>query len=416
MVIPFFGILAIFICLDLWVWVGFDRMLRRLAHGWLWRWMLAILMVPPMAFILLTLLAFHRMARAHPYIPPLLGAYAYIWHFLILGPTVLGLASCLLVRRLVQAYREVRVRLQRNNADPPAVPMAEPPAPATFPVWSRRGFLTAAAFALPPLASFSLVKVGMAQRGQFRIRRFELAIAGWPAPLDGLTIALVADVHAGIFSTPKMLSDVADATNNLRADLVLLGGDLVNMTHADLPSALDMVMRMEGRYGLYMVEGNHDVIEPARDFEAVCRKRGVRLLVNEVETIAPRGVPIQLLGTRWDVSSPTTTQAAAMAQSVATVACDRDLTLFPILLAHHPHRWDEAAARGIPLVLSGHTHGGQIMLTPTIGAGPLRFKYWSGLYQKPGSSLIVSNGVGNWFPLRVNAPAEILHITLHPVS
>jgi len=94
----------------------------------------------------------------------------------------------------------------------------------------------------------------------------------------------------------------------------------------------------------------------------------------------------------------------------------RDLTLFPILLAHHPHSWDEAAARGIPLVLSGHTHGGQIMLTPTIGAGPLRFKYWSGLYQKPGSSLIVSNGVGNWFPLRVNAPAEILHITLHPVS
>ncbi len=53
------------------------------------------------------------------------------------------------------------------------------------------------------------------------------------------------------------------------------------------------------------------------------------------------------------------------------------------------------------------------MLTRSIGGGPLRFRYWSGVYQKPGSSLIVSNGVGNWFPLRINAPAEIVHLTLH---
>jgi predicted MPP superfamily phosphohydrolase len=56
------------------------------------------------------------------------------------------------------------------------------------------------------------------------------------------------------------------------------------------------------------------------------------------------------------------------------------------------------------------------MLTSRIGAGPLRFRYWSGLYQQdhPGSNLIVSNGVGDWFPLRINAPAEIVHVTLHP--
>ena len=53
------------------------------------------------------------------------------------------------------------------------------------------------------------------------------------------------------------------------------------------------------------------------------------------------------------------------------------------------------------------------MLTDNIGAGPLRFKYWTGLYEKPASKLLVSNGVGNWFPLRINAPAELVHITLH---
>jgi predicted MPP superfamily phosphohydrolase len=52
------------------------------------------------------------------------------------------------------------------------------------------------------------------------------------------------------------------------------------------------------------------------------------------------------------------------------------------------------------------------MLTPHIGPGPLVYKYWSGLYEKPDAKLIVSNGVGNWFPLRINAPAEIVHITL----
>ena len=85
---------------------------------------------------------------------------------------------------------------------------------------------------------------------------------------------------------------------------------------------------------------------------------------------------------------------------------------FPILLAHHPHFFDSASLAGIPLVLSGHTHGGQIMLNDHIGAGAFRFKYISGLYQRGGSNLIVNNGLGNWFPLRINAPAELIHITL----
>jgi len=68
---------------------------------------------------------------------------------------------------------------------------------------------------------------------------------------------------------------------------------------------------------------------------------------------------------------------------------------FPILLAHHPHAFDTAAAAGIPLTLAGHTHGGQLMLNERLGAGPVMFRYWSGLYRKPdGNALFVSNGVG----------------------
>ena len=52
------------------------------------------------------------------------------------------------------------------------------------------------------------------------------------------------------------------------------------------------------------------------------------------------------------------------------------------------------------------------MLTPEFGAGPIMFRYWSGLYRKGKAALVVGNGTGNWFPLRVNAPAEIVEVTL----
>ena len=120
--------------------------------------------------------------------------------------------------------------------------------------------------------------------------------------------------------------------------------------------------------------------------------------------------PFQMLGTRW-----TGGDDGSIYRSVADTCAQRDFSLFPILMAHHPHAWETAAACGIPLVIAGHTHGGQIMLTQNIGGGPIRFRYWTGLHTNPklNSQLLISNGVGNWFPLRVNAPAEILQVVMH---
>ena len=74
--------------------------------------------------------------------------------------------------------------------------------------------------------------------------------------------------------------------------------------------------------------------------------------------------------------------------------------------------FDAAAAVGFPLTLAGHTHGGLIALTRDVTAGSLMFRYTSGLYTRGDCKLLVSNGTGNWFPLRINAPAEILDVTL----
>ena len=85
---------------------------------------------------------------------------------------------------------------------------------------------------------------------------------------------------------------------------------------------------------------------------------------------------------------------------------------FPILLTHHPHAFDAAVKAALPLTLAGHTHGGQWMFDRQHGLGPALFRYWSGLYTRGHSQMIISNGVGNWLPLRINAPAEIVHLTL----
>src|SRR5207302_7240566 len=137
------------------------------------------------------------------------------------------------------------------------------------------------------------------------------------------------------------------------------------------------------------------------------------LLVNESRALRIRGRPVQLLGLPWERDE------ARIVNSVRQLARQIVPGAFPILLAHHPHAFDAAAAAGIPLTVAGHTHGGQLMLSDGVGFGPLLYRYWSGLYRKPergGASLVVSNGVGNWFPLRTGAPAEIIQLTLRAVA
>jgi predicted MPP superfamily phosphohydrolase len=264
---------------------------------------------------------------------------------------------------------------------------------------------------LPPVFTFDLTGVAMAQLNSFRVRRFALPIVDLPNELDGMTIAQVSDMHVGRFTKGEVLEKTVRIVNEMQADLVLLTGDLINDALADLDTGLDLARRMESRFGRAIIEGNHDLIENPREFETRVRASGIPFLLNEAMIVEVRGVPVQLLGTRW----PRVYGAerdAAIAQDVRKLMEHRDSSAFPILLAHHPHSFDAAAEAGLPLTLSGHTHGGQLMLNEQLGFGPAMFRYWSGLYERGQSKLIVSNGVGNWYPLRVNAPAEIIHLTL----
>jgi predicted MPP superfamily phosphohydrolase len=219
-----------------------------------------------------------------------------------------------------------------------------------------------------------------------------------------MRIAHVTDIHVGRFTDGRQLRRIVEATNQLRADVVLLTGDLINNSLTDLPAGIDAVSQMQSRHGSYLCVGNHDLMDDGPEFVRRTRER-LPLLLDDSRTVLHKGHPVQFLGLPW------ARQEEAIERSVHRLLSQRMLDAFPILLAHHPHAFDAAADAGIPLILAGHTHGGQLMLTKNIGFGRV-YRYWSGLYTKHASSLVVSNGVGNWFPLRVNAPAEIVHITL----
>jgi predicted MPP superfamily phosphohydrolase len=171
------------------------------------------------------------------------------------------------------------------------------------------------------------------------------------------------------------------------------------------------------RYGIFACIGNHDQIDSRADFVTYTRRR-LPLLINQRRRLNIDGERITIAGIDYAFSSrsgggfPDRNRA-----NVAATLTGHDPGLDGplIAMAHHPHTWDALAAAGVPLTLSGHTHGGQLMLTPPgerpeVGIGRLLFRYTRGFYHAGGSSLFVNSGVGNWFPLRLHAPAEIVQI------
>lgn len=307
----------------------------------------------------------------------------FLWHLLVLPPW--------LVWQLARSLALGALKLSRQGED-------------AAPAVSRREFLTTAATFAPAVLVSGGAALGEWQLEQFRVRRLAVPVTGLPPALDGLTIAHVSDIHIGRFTRSAVLERIVRTTNDLNADFVFLTGDLINFALRDLPAGIDLVRGLRGQHGVFLCEGNHDLIENGPEFRRQMLHFDLPFLRGDAAEVNVRGTKVQVLGFPWVYGDEANARAFAALDDV------RRNDAFPILLAHHPHAFD--SAKNYPLTLAGHTHGGQLMLNEHIGFGPWFFRYWSGLYQREGRSLVVSNGVGNWFPIRAAAPAEIVHLTL----
>ncbi len=277
---------------------------------------------------------------------------------------------------------------------------------------SRRAFLARGMEGLT-VASFGAATYGVFQgRSGYEITETSIPVRDIPAALDGFTIGLVSDIHSSSFMTKKQMDAYCEALMSLATDLIVIPGDFVNSQTEEVYPFAESFSALHAPCGVYGVMGNHDFYAP--DPDRVAREVdgcGVRLLRNDSVIIGKNGARFALLGVD-DVGR--SDRAMSHMQSAARGVPDM---LPRVLLCHRPYFLEEAAAMGMDLVLSGHTHGGQIVLghigplalTPAAFASP----YIWGKYSRGRTQMYVSRGIGTvGLPMRVNCPPELTRITL----
>jgi predicted MPP superfamily phosphohydrolase len=237
-------------------------------------------------------------------------------------------------------------------------------------------------------------------RHQLQVVRKSLPVSGLPPALDGLRIGLITDLHHSEMVPIRDVVRAAVLMMNERPDLIVLGGDYV--TWGDRYYAVpcsEALARLNAPLGVYAVLGNHD---DDREVPAALSSNGFEVLRDARTTIIARGEKLELAGVRFWTRRP---------REIARVLRGAGRPL--ILLAHDPRRLTEAAELDVGLVLSGHTHGGQVVL-PVVGAIAARmFPIVAGAGFRSDTSIFVSRGVGTvYLPFRFNCPPDVSILTL----
>ncbi len=241
---------------------------------------------------------------------------------------------------------------------------------------------------------------------RLRLPEHDLALTNWPARLDGLRVAVLADLHAGGPTVrERRLSELVDATVGAAPDLVVLLGDYVDAGvlggHRMNPRAVaTRLARLRAPVGVVAVLGNHDWRHEGHAMGAALRHAGLRVLENEAVRLEARGGPLWIAGVA-DLRARDPRVGAAL----AAVPEDEPV----LVLSHDPDVFPYVPAR-VALTLAGHLHGGQIDLPLIPRSMPSRHgtRYKAGHVVEQGRHLFVSRGVGETgIPLRLGAPPEV---------
>jgi predicted MPP superfamily phosphohydrolase len=238
------------------------------------------------------------------------------------------------------------------------------------------------------------------ERHSVGVTRATLSVADLPAALANLTIGLITDIHRSRWVSDDDVQQAVQALMRLQPDLIVLGGDFVTWgdRHYVRPAA-ESLRGLSAPFGVFAILGNHD---DDHDMPAALTARGIEVLRDAHTAREIRGETIDLIGIRFWTRRPSDIGALS-----------RNSRGLPVLLAHDPRRLTEAALLRLPLILSGHTHGGQVVL-PGVGAvAAQKFPVVQGTARQDRTTLFVSRGLGTvYVPIRFNCPPEVALLTL----
>jgi len=241
------------------------------------------------------------------------------------------------------------------------------------------------------------------------IERQQIFLRRLPKALDGLRIVHLSDFHYGPIVNPAHLERAIEAANDLRPDFIALTGDYISHDRSYAAPCAELIGRLRARYGCFAVMGNHDHWTDAALIADLFRAEGITVLLNEGMRIDLNGASFWLAGVN-DTMVGLEDLPLALAGSV-----DDEMKL---LLAHNPIILRRAARQGVDLVLSGHTHGGQVTLRPEKNrSGRPRRRLLRGLGRRGNTQIYVTRGLGTVvLPIRYGCPPEISVLELQSMS
>lgn len=245
------------------------------------------------------------------------------------------------------------------------------------------------------------------RRWFFVTRRLEVPIAKLDPKLDGYRIVHLSDLHIGALTPPWWGRRWVARANAEQADAIVVTGDLVTSGVSFHEEIANLIGGLRSKDGVYCSMGNHDYFGEGEPLISLIRDRGPKVLRNEGEVIERDGARMFLTAI-----DDTWTKRA----DVDLALKERPADVPTIMLSHDPDRFPQMAKRGVDLVLSGHTHGGQIavpFLGRWINASKLAHHFHIGVYKEGRSTLFVHPGLGTTGPpIRLGVAPAVVVLTL----
>jgi len=245
------------------------------------------------------------------------------------------------------------------------------------------------------------------ERNIVRVNRYKIPIPDLPPSFHGFTLAHLTDLHLGFLVSKSFVEDIVHKANRLRTDLIVCTGDYVHARNSvrEIDIVWPVLSKLKAKHGVYSVLGNHDHWADTQKSLYWLERTGQNIR-HQCKAIT-KGRDRILIGGAGDYWED-------KLKIDRTFSCSEGNEC-RVLLAHNPDSVDTAFKTSLALVLSGHTHGGQVNL-PFWGPPVLPVKnkrYSSGLISTSKTQLFISRGIG-WaiYPIRFNCYPEIAVLEL----
>ncbi|MCI0639453.1 MAG: metallophosphoesterase [Gemmataceae bacterium] len=248
------------------------------------------------------------------------------------------------------------------------------------------------------------------------VNHLPIPIADLPPAFAGFRIAHLTDFHGGRRVTPGYLAEAVELAHAQEPDVIVLTGDFVHKGFRHVDPVTQALGKLRAPLGVYAVLGNHDYSVRSslgirrhqhlhRAVADALAYHGIRVLRNEALPLTRGEHQLYLAGVE-DLWSRVCDLERALGSVPAGAPC--------VVLAHNPCTVEKLGSRRCDLMLSGHTHGGQVLL-PGVGRvalGPKGRRFAAGIYQVAQTALYVNKGIGFGLPIRYGVRPEVAVLTL----